>query len=159
MSLEDEIKKAEEEEEQSYLHYMRMSHDAEGMGMHDMAGMMKDMAEDEHRHAEMMRGMPGLMRRMTGGEKSYQLAPEPVYQEGLYPHRAFPQTYMDWIGLAEDIKDRYPDDPVMRATVNFSLAQVAEETEEPIEAREERQKAAQEGKRWLTEKAGELGIK
>ena len=70
----------------------------------------------------------------------------------------FPQTYSDWAHLASDIHARYPDDPATRASVNFSLQQIAEGMEESTEAQEEREQAAQEGKRWLTSKAAELGI-
>lgn len=70
--------------------------------------------------------------------------------------RPFPKTYSDWVDLAEDIKAKYPDDPVMRATANYSLSQILAE-----EQRSEGWSAgaATEAKRWLVEKAGELGIK
>lgn len=63
------------------------------------------------------------------------------------PGRLFPQTYSDWVNLAEDIKDKYPDDPVMRASVNYQLDIVlrAEGGEDVA-------------KRWLAERAGELGL-
>jgi len=65
--------------------------------------------------------------------------------------RPFPQTYGDWVNLAEDIKAKYYfDDPASRAAVNYQLRYIGEETEYPTEARE--------AKRWLVEKAGELGI-
>lgn len=73
--------------------------------------------------------------------------------------RPFPKTYGDWVNLAEDIKAKYPDDPVMRAGVNFQLQLISHEEEEIPERREERLAAAQEAKRWMTERAGELGIK
>lgn len=79
--------------------------------------------------------------------------------EAAFPARPFPKTYGDWVNLAEDIKAKYPDDPVMRASVNFQLLQISHETEEIPEEREERFRAAQEAKRWMTEQAGELGIK
>lgn len=73
--------------------------------------------------------------------------------------RPFPKTYGDWVSLAEDIKTKYPDDPVMRASVNHQLHQIMRETEEVPGEGEERVRAAQEARRWMTEKAGELGIK
>lgn len=72
--------------------------------------------------------------------------------------RPFPETYGDWVNLAEDLKSKYPDDPVMRASINYQLQHVMYEEEERPEDREERQRAAQEAKRWLTERTGEHGI-
>lgn len=69
--------------------------------------------------------------------------------------RPFPQTYMDWVKLAEDIKQRYPNDPVMLATVNFNLGILAKEDQQ-IPAVEPGD--VDDAKRWLTKRAGELGI-
>ena len=74
------------------------------------------------------------------------------------PSRTAIQTYSDWSNLAEDIKSKYPDDPVMRASVNFQLNRILEEEREPEEEREARREEAQEAKRWMTEQAGELGL-
>lgn len=70
--------------------------------------------------------------------------------------RLFPETYGDWVNLAADIKDRYPDDPVMRATANAALAGIL--AEEQCSAGWSPEDAV-EGRRWLTAKAGELGIR
>ncbi len=60
--------------------------------------------------------------------------------------RPFPETYGDWVNLAEDIKAKLPDDPATRACVNFQLQHIAEREDED------------EAKRWLVNKAGKLGI-
>lgn len=80
--------------------------------------------------------------------------------EPLTPGRPFPQTYSDWVNLAEDIKEKYPDDPVMRASVNFSLQQIAEEEQyqRPPDEQAEAARAANEAKRWFVERAREQGI-
>jgi len=57
-----------------------------------------------------------------------------------------PQTYGDWVNLAEDIKQKMP--PESWSIVN-ELLQVISQEEGPV---------AGEAKRWLTKKAGELGI-
>ena len=68
--------------------------------------------------------------------------------------RPFPQTYGDWVSLAEDIKGRCQGEPATIATVNYQLNTIlgAEQgTETPG--------AAEEAKRWLVNKAAELGLK
>lgn len=72
MSLEDEIKDAIQEEEQSVLHYMKMVYDARRLGLLDEAGMLKEIADDERRHAD-------VMRRMSLGRST--LAPGEYYWE------------------------------------------------------------------------------
>lgn len=68
--------------------------------------------------------------------------------------RPFPQTYSDWVDLAEDIKAKYPGDTsadlLVKAEVNYHLGCIAEEEENP--------QAAQEAKRLLAGKAVELGL-
>lgn len=59
--------------------------------------------------------------------------------------RLFPKSYSDWVDLSEDIKSR---DPSIAFMVNAALGDIADET-----------KHADEQKRWLIGKAGELGIK
>ncbi len=70
MALEDEIKKAEAEEMQSQEKYGMMAMDAERMGLMNMAGMMREVAGDEGRHAALMRqmmsGMMGRAMRESG---------------------------------------------------------------------------------------------
>jgi len=70
-------------------------------------------------------------------------------------HRPFPETYGDWVNLAEDIKTRYADDPVDRAAVNYNLKVIAEE--DGVTPMVE-QSEVDDAKRWLIQKAGELGI-
>lgn len=70
--------------------------------------------------------------------------------------RPFPQTYGDWVSLAEDIKAKYADDPVGRASVNYNLNIIAREGKTvPMEEEAD----IDEAKRWLVEIAGELGIR
>lgn len=64
------------------------------------------------------------------------------------PSRPFPQTYGDWVGLAEDVKTQDPDNAV---DVNNALTYISREDEAPHEANE--------AKRWLMRRARELDIK
>lgn len=59
-------------------------------------------------------------------------------------HRPFPETYGDWVNLAEDIKAA---DPGVVFKVNYNLHLVSQDLP-----------GAEEAKRWLMRKAGELGI-
>jgi len=128
------------------------------------ADRLRRIAADEDRH-HLMVGQ--LIAELTGvGETGQQYTERMEYMLGYrhpsqmgtvpsaMPDRIFPGmrgeafVYGDWVDLAEDIKSKYPDDPVMRASVNYQLQHIAEETEE-----------AEEAKRWLMQKAGELGIR
>lgn len=60
--------------------------------------------------------------------------------------RLFPQTYGDWVNLAEDIKDKV--DTPEYAEINSKLGIIGGFEEGD----------AEEAKRWLIEKARELGI-
>lgn len=77
MVLEDKLKEAIEEEEQAYLDYMEMAYDAKQLGMHDVSGMLKDIADDEERHAE-------LIRRMHKSMVSEREKPEEIKLGGMY---------------------------------------------------------------------------
>ncbi len=61
-------------------------------------------------------------------------------------HRPFPETYGDWVNLAENIKEKMP--PESWNVVNDLLHVISQE-EGPV---------AEEAKRWLMKKAGELRI-
>lgn len=68
------------------------------------------------------------------------------------PSRPFPDTYGDWVNLGMDIKEKAGiDDVEMTTLVNRHLNHIYEEEQDPD--------VAQESKRWLVDKAGELGIK
>lgn len=60
--------------------------------------------------------------------------------------RPLPETYSDWVNLAMDIKEKSLDVGIM-ARVNTALTAISED-----------QPSAEEAKRWLVSKAGELGI-
>lgn len=66
--------------------------------------------------------------------------------------RPLPQTYSDWVDLAEDMKKYYAYNPADVGMINFQLQTISGEgsTETP--------EAVAIAKRWLTNKATELGI-
>jgi len=80
----------------------------------------------------------------------------PPEEQQERPSRPSPKTYGDWVDLAENIKERYPGDPVMRASVSYQLGIIARaEAVEPVVEEAE----IEEAKRWLARKAGELDIR
>jgi len=165
MSIMDEIKFYIKDEDEAYKTYSRMANDADNAGMHKTAQILRGMAADELRHKEMLEGM--YYKPEFGSVRGKTLTDEikEAYEEAkrtgkvtvspFREHRPFPRTYGDWVNLAVDIKDRYPDDPVMRASVNHSLSQILAE-EEHAEGWSAGSTA--KAKSWLMQKAGELGI-
>ncbi len=164
MTLEDDIKKAVEEEEQSRDKYSIMAIEAETMGLHNMVGMMREMSNDEAKHIFMMRKMmSGMMGRalrvremerenpgnpMMSQEEAEKLGMGEMHKRMMgsgVSSRPFPETYGDWVSLAEDIKAKMPQEKW--GIVNSTLQLISEEHPNSGEA-----------KRWLVEKAGELGI-
>lgn len=78
-------------------------------------------------------------------QELFEAQPEWVYKKEPIP---VPQTYGDWVSLAMDIKQKAGiDDFETTASVNEHLENIY--SEEP---------SAEDSKRWLVEKAGELGI-
>ena len=161
MTLDDEIRKAREEELYTRDKYTMMASDADEKGLHNMAKMMREMSDDEGRHAQMMRTMVGFGATEEGGMIMGELGREMMSQEEAKrlgigemhkrmmgsgeSSRPFPETYGDWVSLAEDIKAKMP--PESWGVVNGTLQVVGEEGPN-----------AEEAKRWLVEKAGELDI-
>ncbi len=135
MPTEDELREAAEEEERTQSRYSNMSMEAEMMGKRDMALMMSSMASDEGRHAAMMRSMMG--HQVEEIKLSGKMMEIPL-------DRPVPQVYGDWVNLAEDMKTK---DPNLASKVNYNLGLIQRDLP-----------GADEAKRWLTQKASELGI-
>lgn len=135
---------------------------------HPSEGNLADhIADEEDSHANLLMTMANSIRAKEGMEGgTFGRVPEPSLTDEIdkaYEHakrtgevtvspfseqRPFPQTYGDWVDLAEDIKAKCPNDPVMRADVNYQLQHISENTD-----------SSDEAKRWLTTEAGKLGIK
>jgi len=174
--LMDEIKFYIKDEEDANATYTRMAGDADNAGMHDTARILKGMAADELRHKEMLEGMyynpekgyftPPELEAVKQREKEgfYEMLPGETVEEHvqrmeyelghIHPSqykggsRLFPQTYGDWINLAEDIKKHYPPGSMDVDETNFELGVIGGLEEENPE----------DAKRWLMEKARKLGI-
>ena len=116
------------------------------------AERLRKIAADEDRHKLIV---SHLLAELSGeGETGQEYTERMEYMLGhrhpsQYPgerHSLFPQTYSDWVNLAEDIKQKMPTESWY--IVN-DLLQVISQEEGPV---------AEEAKRWLMRKAGELGI-
>jgi len=155
MDILDEIKFYIKDEEDANRTYSRMAGDADNVGMHKTAQILRGMAADELRHKEMLEGMyykpefgPVREKILTEEiEEAYERAKKTgeVTVSAFRIGRPFPETYGDWVNLAEDIKTKDPGSVFM---VNAALQDIASETE-----------YADEQKRWLVNKGGELGIR
>ena len=92
---------------------------------------------------------PGYIIKMLEGKHSGETIRVPANYVEQIPEEPefFHRTYMDWYNLAEDIKQKMP--PESWYIVNDLLLVISQE-EGPV---------ADEAKRWLMKKAGELGIR
>lgn len=107
---------------------------------------LRAIAADEDRHYSILSHL-STVASMTGEQRA-EYTERMGYALG-YVHpsqvgRPFPKTYGDWVNLAEDIKEVEPN---ISWEVNTRLGHIASESEE-----------AEGSKRWLVQKAGELGI-
>ena len=141
----EDVSAATDEAERSQARFKMMAMHEEMMGNPMMANMMKGMADDEDKHIKMMQSM--MSGGMMGGTASEEIKLGGHMMKIPLGHQ-FPQAYGDWVDLAENIKEKSPNDPVMITDVNYYLQHIARGTEK-----------ADEAKRWLMQKAGELGIK
>ncbi len=161
----EELRKEGKEEIRAYLGYLRLADDAEDLGRYLTADELRMIAGQELEHSKMITRLLVLEPPFAGApspepkatfdhdkveKKTYQqIAEEQHYgmPQGYMPEgrRPSPKTYGDWVSLAEDIKAKDPD---LSYLVNNHLLQISDNTCE-----------AEEAKRWLVSKAGELGIK
>lgn len=112
---------------------------------------LRALAADEDSHHNM------ITHLLTIASVSYDVITQAERKMGILPSgkRRFPQTYGEWVDIAEELKTKYSDDFVGVATVNFNLSIIAQEGEvTPVVSESD----VDDAKRWLIQKAGELGI-
>ncbi len=179
MSYVDRMREAVKEETEAYLQYSRLADDAEEAGDRSAAIKIKMIAAEELEHSRAITRLlaarpPFSPERKRAKEVLGRMSepmgigssPDPTescsidnwgqcqqmvckyhgtcHKEAMLQPRPFPETYGDWVSLAEDIKAKDPD---LSYLVNNHLLQISGNTDE-----------AEEAKRWLTRKAGKLGI-
>lgn len=146
-TVNDGLRKSMDEERYAVQVYKERADVARDDGDNVTAQLWEHIAEEERGHYNEFKDRlyaiePMRKYKNIGGgvESVYMLKEEST-------SRLFPKTYGDWVNLAEDIKAKCLDDPVGRSNVNYQLQQIAGETKDVAEA-----------KRWLLQKAAELGI-
>jgi len=138
-------------------------------GYHNEGAIVDSIADDEERHANLLMTIANFIQSRepsTGIELSkYPQRSEPTLTDEIREayerakgtgkvtvspfseHRPFPKTYGDWVDLAESIKDK-ADIPVYTET-SYKLGIILGNIDGD----------AEDAKRWLIKKAGELGIR
>ena len=122
----------------------------------DAAEILRNIAADEDRHYRLVKyqydmlQMNSVERKAHEEQMEYLLGHRHPSQVGLtLTNRPFPQTYGDWVDLAESMKSAAPNDLQLAVRVNENLEFIA--TDDPVHS--------EASKRWLMQKAGELGIR
>jgi len=142
MELKDVTDEAVRDEIKGRDGYRSLAMRLDNEGHHSESRIVSGMADDEDRHANLLMTM---MRTIKEEPEELKLG-ERMIEVPL--GRLFPKTYGDWVKLGMDIKEKAGiDDFETTKLVNMALNAIYEE--DP---------SAGDKKRWLTEKASELGI-
>lgn len=119
------------DEDDATASYRAFAGVADRLGHHSVGATLRGIAEDEQKHS--------LLLRQIVKQLSWISESGPVELQ-----RPFPQTYDDWADLGIDIGAK---DPSIKDAVYRALTKIYEGTPD-----------ADEAKRWLVNKAGELGV-
>lgn len=127
----EDISKQMRDEKSAYDEYQALARFAEGLGHSATAKTLRDISEDEKRHHILL---------------GYIVDRLPYISElpGKGLERPFPQTYDDWADLGIDVGAK---DSSIVDEVQTALTHIYAKTPE-----------AEEAKRFLVNKAGELGV-
>lgn len=121
--------------------YKRLAAEARYQGHLSEAGLLEGIAQDEHRHSVLLRSIVDSLESSSDGiQLGGPMIEIPIEPKG----RPFPETYGDWVNVGMDIKQA---DPSLSFMVNAALSDIEGGTEH-----------ADEQKRWLADKARELGV-
>ena len=123
--------------------YRELSRRLEEAGFHYESNKVQTISSEEDRHSDLFMVM-ALDLQSEQGPEEIKLSGKMIE---VKLERPFPKTYGDWVNLAEIIKEKHPD-LIMSESVNFRLLHISNEDS-----------LAEDSKRWLMEKADELGIK
>jgi len=138
MNLRDKLRAAVTEEYADAQKYNSWVDEADRAGLTEVADALRLIVADETRHRHELKELSMLCPET----EEIQLSGEMVE---VKLERPVPQTYGDWVDLAEDIKEK---DPGAAVKASNALYDIGEENEH-----------ADRQKQWLLRKAGELGIK
>ncbi len=132
-----------EDEDKAFRLYTEMAADANQLGLYGIANDLTEIANQEYYHREVLLGaLSDLKTFRLSGTGTPPIEEQP-------PGRLAPKTYGDWVDLAEDIKEKVGEGSPDYYEATHQLGIISElEEGSPGEA-----------KRWLTRKAGDLGIR
>lgn len=119
------------DEDKAVTKYREMAWSAERLGLASEGEIFRRISEQEATHGGELRA---ILSRMHW----------PIKAEEHALSRLFPKTYGDWAELGADIKET---DPNTSEEVNNALIDIAGDLP-----------GCEDAKRWLVQKAGELGI-
>ena len=147
MVLLDDIKKQIDEETQAYLLYSRLADEAHEEGLQLEEEKLRKIAMNEHYHVRVLEQMhSGLIGRTPQRRRAEEVLGRISQPLDIKQDRPFPKTYGYWVELAISIKEKDPTVGIA-VQVNTALQHISDEDGE-----------AEQSKRWLTSKAGKLGV-
>ena len=154
MTLYEQLLQESNEETSASVKYMRLARELKNAGYINQGTMIEQIADDESRHANILSAMAHTISREEGKlEEPFGSCPsgeaKVVFDRMGQPLKIdtpFPETYGDWVDIAEKIKERMPEEGV-KTIVNSLLQEISEGG--PV---------GEEAKRWLLKKADDLEI-
>ena len=145
MEFASELLKEARDEITARNHYVALAERLRAAGYDEEANKVASMAADENGHADILM----VMSQQPIGEiiLSGHMMEIPITEHHM--NRPFPRTDGEWIDLSLNIKEKLTEFDPVRTEVNLHIGVVAGLDEGNEE----------ESKRWLMQKAGELGVK
>jgi rubrerythrin len=125
----DRLNRQVADEESAVIEYQELAQIADNLGRYSVGTTLRQISNDESRHKSLL---SGIVKQVSWVSESLRL------------DRPFPQTYNDWADLGIDLGAK---DPSIKDEVYNKLQAIYNGTSE-----------ADEAKRWLVRKAGELGV-
>ena len=159
MTLIEELREEARGEIKAAEGYRHLASRLRGAGHYSEGNLVDAIADDENKHASLLMTMANSI--MSKGEHEPSLTDEineayehakrtgKVTTSPFSEPRPFPKTYGDWVSLGENIKER-DSDPRTWGEVNIALNSLSNEAADEQEV--------SNAQRYLTTKAGELGV-
>ncbi len=144
----EKLRKIAEDEDRHHLILSHLLAEVTGQGETSVEYVERMETMLGHRGYSQMGGTP----RLYGTQSPYSKL-SPYYQAGSSGETLFPQTYGDWVDLAERLKTASGNIFAHNAMINYQLQTIAGE------GMGETPEAVAQAKRWLVLDAGKYGIK
>jgi len=134
MYFADELRRHITDERTGSLVYQRLSEEADNLGFYSIGIYLRQMSMEESMHADNLEKFAAEVEGSGGGGSEHV-------------RTLCPSSVADWAQLGERIKEKVFYDIELHANVNAHVSNIQYESP-----------GAEDSKRWLTLKAGELGI-